>query len=284
MDSREIQTVLKALEKTTTPSETLNLLNKLKNEVKATEELLRSTKVGHFVNRKKAHPDPQVSKLASEIVHKWRGDVGKAKKPSAASPKNGGGSASPSNPEPQITVPLPERSWRKDKVDISRTPDEKRNKAVGLIYDGLAPHSPELPLFVVKHATDIERACATKYGAGTPKYQSKLRSLYQNLRAKSNPQLRRRVLKSEFTADKFVVMTDEELASAERRAEDESLKKQNMDEAMVAKAEQSVSKSLVCGKCKAKNVSYTQAQTRSADEPMTTFCHCQSCGNRWKFC
>lgn len=38
-----------------------------------------------------------------------------------------------------------------------------------------------------------------------------------------------------------------------------------------------------CGKCKNKKVSYSQAQTRSADEPMTTFCECMVCGNRWKF-
>jgi transcription elongation factor S-II len=40
---------------------------------------------------------------------------------------------------------------------------------------------------------------------------------------------------------------------------------------------------LTCGKCGQKKVSYSQAQTRSADEPMTTFCECTVCGNRWKF-
>lgn len=38
-----------------------------------------------------------------------------------------------------------------------------------------------------------------------------------------------------------------------------------------------------CGKCKFMKVAYSQAQTRSADEPMTTFCECMNCGNRWKF-
>jgi len=27
-----------------------------------------------------------------------------------------------------------------------------------------------------------------------------------------------------------------------------------------------------------------QAQTRSADEPMTTFVYCNDCGHRWKVC
>lgn len=45
-----------------------------------------------------------------------------------------------------------------------------------------------------------------------------------------------------------------------------------------------VTNDITCGKCKQREVEYTQAQTRSADEPMTTFCCCLKCGNRWKFC
>ena len=39
-----------------------------------------------------------------------------------------------------------------------------------------------------------------------------------------------------------------------------------------------------CGKCKKNNCTYFQMQTRSADEPMTTFVTCLNCNNRWKFC
>ena len=38
-----------------------------------------------------------------------------------------------------------------------------------------------------------------------------------------------------------------------------------------------------CGKCKSMKTTYYQMQTRSADEPMTTFVNCKCCGNRWKF-
>jgi DNA-directed RNA polymerase subunit M/transcription elongation factor TFIIS len=37
-----------------------------------------------------------------------------------------------------------------------------------------------------------------------------------------------------------------------------------------------------CGRCKKKECSYYQLQTRSADEPMTTFITCLNCGLRWK--
>ena len=38
----------------------------------------------------------------------------------------------------------------------------------------------------------------------------------------------------------------------------------------------------VCRKCKSKKTSYYQLQTRSADEPMTTYVTCIGCGNKWK--
>ena len=37
-----------------------------------------------------------------------------------------------------------------------------------------------------------------------------------------------------------------------------------------------------CRKCKSKNCTYYQLQTRSADEPMTTFVSCIDCSARWK--
>jgi DNA-directed RNA polymerase subunit M/transcription elongation factor TFIIS len=37
-----------------------------------------------------------------------------------------------------------------------------------------------------------------------------------------------------------------------------------------------------CYKCKSQKCSYYQLQTRSADEPMTTYVDCLNCGNRWK--
>ena len=37
-----------------------------------------------------------------------------------------------------------------------------------------------------------------------------------------------------------------------------------------------------CRKCKGNQCTFYQQQVRSADEPMTTFCFCISCGNRWK--
>jgi len=37
-----------------------------------------------------------------------------------------------------------------------------------------------------------------------------------------------------------------------------------------------------CGKCRSKKTTYYQMQTRSADEPMTSFVTCLNCGKHWK--
>ena len=37
-----------------------------------------------------------------------------------------------------------------------------------------------------------------------------------------------------------------------------------------------------CGKCKSIKTTYYQLQTRSADEPMTTYVTCMNCGSKWK--
>ena len=37
-----------------------------------------------------------------------------------------------------------------------------------------------------------------------------------------------------------------------------------------------------CPRCGVSNCTYTQLQTRSADEPMTNFCFCLVCKKRWR--
>jgi transcription elongation factor S-II len=140
-----------------------------------------------------------------------------------------------------------------------------------------------VPDEILRVAIQVEDAIFKNARGVNKDYKDKMRSLFQNLKSKSNPQLRERVLKGDVPPSRFVVMTHDEMKSDAQRAEDEKLKQENMNQAMVAQVEKAISKEFQCGKCKQKMVSYSQAQTRSADEPMTTFCECMNCGNRWKF-
>ncbi|NBS69556.1 hypothetical protein EBT31_11690 [bacterium] len=65
-----------------------------------------------------------------------------------------------------------------------------------------------------------------------------------------------------------------------------TLMKRREREAAIEKTkaqEQDYEGAFKCGKCKSKKTDYYQMQTRSADEPMTTYVTCKNCGHRWKF-
>ncbi|ELW71990.1 Transcription elongation factor A protein 1, partial [Tupaia chinensis] len=73
-----------------------------------------------------------------------------------------------------------------------------------------------------------------------------------------------------------------EMASDELKEMRKNLTKEAIREHQMAKTGGTQTDLFTCGKCKKKNCTYTQVQTRSADEPMTTFVVCNECGNRWK--
>lgn len=288
----------KALQKATAageaPANIIRILNELKLNVKASEDLLRSTKIGVIVNRSKQHKDPEVARVASDIVKKWRDDIQKSKaagtpsrkdSPTATNDKSqtNGSKPAPTSNGSKSSVPPDQRDYKKDKVKIDVTNQETRDRCIGLFYNGLCFHSTESPASVLDVAVAVEQAAFNSFGPETSAtYTSKNRSLFMNLKNKSNPGLRQRVMSGDITPHRFVNMTNDELKSAERRKEDLKIVQENLKDSQVPQAEKSISSSLQCGKCGEKKVSYSQAQTRSADEPMTTFCECTVCGKRWK--
>jgi transcription elongation factor S-II len=177
---------------------------------------------------------------------------------------------------------IEKRKFQTDNVNVKRTGDETRDNCIGLIYNGLAYRSTASENSVITKAVEIEKAAYHEYKGTTKEYKDKMRSLFSNLKNRMNQELGPRVLDGSITAARFVVMTHEQLKSAEQKKQEESLQIENMKKAQVPMAEKSISDALKCGKCGQKKVSYSQAQTRSADEPMTTFCECTVCGNRWK--
>ncbi|KAJ5469606.1 hypothetical protein N7539_009224 [Penicillium diatomitis] len=302
MESKEIEAKAKALTKAATQNEPaptiLTMLKEIQQGVKATEDLLRQTRIGIIVNKFKQHKSPEVARLAGEIVSRWRVEVSKQKQGGASaasrgssSPRpaqNGTGASTPASATPtdktsKLSVPPDKRTWKADGVDTAVTKNRVRDGCIGLMYDGLCFGSTDSPKSVLAKASAVENAAYTFLGPETKEeYRSKMRSLYQNLKNKSNPTLRTRVLNGDVTPDDFVRLSSDELRSAEQREADAKLQKLNMDKAMVGQPERSISTSLQCGKCGQRKVTYTEAQTRSADEPMTLFCTCVNCGKSWR--
>jgi DNA-directed RNA polymerase subunit M/transcription elongation factor TFIIS len=109
----------------------------------------------------------------------------------------------------------------------------------------------------------------------SPAYRAKVRSLFQNL--KSNASLRSNLVSGQLSAERLSTMTSEEMASDERKEENAKLKELNIFKAKGAAPKNATTNQFMCGKCKQRQVSYYQMQTRSADEPMTSIpvCACE---------
>lgn len=302
MDAKEIEAKAKALGKAATSNESsvviLGLLKDIQTGVRATEDLLRQTRIGIIVNKFKQSKTPEVARLSSEIVSKWRTEVNKQKQGGrtaaargSSSPRpaqNGTAASTPASTTPtdkasKLSVHPDKRTWKADGVEVNHTGSKVRDSCTGLMYDGLCLGSTESSKIIVARAIAVETAAFKHLGPESKEeYRTKIRSLFQNLKNKSNPKLRVRVLEGEITPDEFVRMSHDELRSVEQREADAKIQKENMDKAMVAKAERSISKTLQCGKCGKREVTYTEAQTRAADEPMTLFCTCTNCGKSWR--
>ena len=254
---------------------------------------VQATRAGVYVGKLRSNTNKDIARAAAELVTKWKKLVeqekntkhktktgspasGTASSPAAAPTSGGGGSKKAYEGNPET------RKYDTDKVDIKRTDSDVRNHCIGLLYNGLAFRSTESESDVIARAVAVENAAFSHFKGDGMEYKKKIRSLFSNLKNKSNKELGQRVMSGAISADKFVIMTDDDLKSDDQRRKELELEKENMKKAQVPMEEKSISESLECSKCKKKRVSYTQAQTRSADEPMTTFCECMNCGNRWK--
>ncbi|XP_041648382.1 transcription elongation factor A protein 3 isoform X6 [Cheilinus undulatus] len=133
-------------------------------------------------------------------------------------------------------------------------------------------------------AAEIEDHIYQEIKATDMKYKNRVRSRISNLKDPKNPGLRRNVLAGSIDLRRIASMSAEEMASDELKQLRNVLTQEAIREHQMAKTGGTTTDLLQCSKCKKKNCTYNQVQTRSADEPMTTFVLCNECGNRWKFC
>ena len=105
-----------------------------------------------------------------------------------------------------------------------------------------------------------------------------------NLRAENNTDFRRRVLIGLVAPERLPDIPPDEMASDARKQENMQIKEKALFDCERGAAPKATTDQFKCARCGQRKTTYYQLQTRSADEPMTTFVTCVNCNNHWKFC
>ena len=109
-------------------------------------------------------------------------------------------------------------------------------------------------------------------------YKDRLRTIYINL--KNNTDIIDQVKEEKIQAHTVAFMTHQEMKPGKwAKLIDAKIKRDKNKYEINMEAS---TDSFTCRKCKSNKCTYYQMQTRSADEPMTTFVTCLECGQRWK--
>lgn len=251
---------------------------------------LQETGAGKKLKLLSKHSNQAIAKAAAGTIEAWKECVKQTKQssdtrgsvPSIISQKSEGEALANagSGQLEHITGDRAHCSNRKPKS----CGDKNRDKTRELLAAALNLAVDEAAGDPCRVAVEIEEALFKQNGSFNTGYKTKYRSISFNLKDPNNPTLRRKVLAGEISGEVLVSLTPDELASDERRGENEKIREAAKRECERGQTATASTDQFQCGKCKQRKCTYFQMQTRSADEPMTTFVTCTNCGNKWKFC
>mmetsp|Transcript_26665 Transcript_26665/g.67928 ORF Transcript_26665/g.67928 Transcript_26665/m.67928 type:complete len:304 (-) Transcript_26665:396-1307(-) len=259
-----------------------------------TADLLGKTEAGKRVRKLTKHTSSKIAEAANSAVEAWKECVrleqaSKTGSKSASVPSQQGSTGNNKEASQEQggagSQGMERATSNKLVLEPAKTGDDTRDKIRKLLAEALATAlSGDLFGDPCATAVDVEEAMYNQNGGVNAKYKAKYRTLSFNLKDPKNPELRGKVLTGEIPGDVLVNLSAEELASTEQRAKNEAIREAMKAEAVRGQSNQASTDMFQCGKCKQRKCTYYQLQTRSADEPMTTFVTCTNCGNRWKFC
>uniref|UniRef100_A0ABM4D8A7 Transcription elongation factor n=1 Tax=Hydra vulgaris TaxID=6087 RepID=A0ABM4D8A7_HYDVU len=258
-----------------------DLLNQLK-KLPITLDILQKTRIGMTVNvLRKASDREDVQIIAKSLIKSWKKLLDSQDKVKPKSiPENDSSTVISSNQD--IKKPssnsVATKSYNKNKGDAAVRSQCQQMIASSLKNENNPDYDP------TNIAAAIENEIFMCFKDTNIKYRNKIKSKVMNLRDKRNPELCQLVIEGIITPERFAKMTAEEMASDEMKKERKKITEEAIKEHQLATTAGTSTGQFKCGKCGKRNTTYNQVQTRSADEPMTTFVYCIECGNRWKFC
>ncbi|EGG25231.1 RNA polymerase II elongation factor [Cavenderia fasciculata] len=288
------------------------------------KDLLKTTLIGKSVGLLRTHKNSAVSKESGVLVDKWKDQLQIPKKiseptspvveytttnklkksttSSTSTTSNNLSSSSSSTTPDKPTTPKRKTFDEDEYEDQGKQNNGGTKKQVihSIVNTTSLPHladatrSTTLKLFAEglkmdeitelhynQAAVEIESQLFETYGGANSDYKVKARSIIFNL--KSNHLLKKNILSKTLTVTRFCTMDATEMANKELKEERERMLKYSREAATLSR-EAATTDQFQCGKCKQRKCTYFQLQTRSADEPLTTFVTCVNCNNRWKFC
>ena len=115
-------------------------------------------------------------------------------------------------------------------------------------------------------------------------YTNKSISLYSNIDNESyinNTMLKNKINQNKFDINKIAFMSNQQIFPSHwKKFLDERNKREKL---MYEDVPEAMTDQFKCSRCKQRKCTYYELQTRSADEGMTTFITCLTCGNRWRY-
>lgn len=273
------------------------------SEVPMTLEILKQTKVGKSVARFKKVGDSGVADEARRIIKAWKGVAeGRPSAPSAAAAAHASAAAKGSAAAASAAAPAaaPAAAKKEKKGDVEAPASwaslpPLRQRVRKLLARAILRALTSLPDGeLLSLAECVENAIEAAFPSGTDlaAYQQKFRQLCTNL--PTNTELCEDLLGGALEAERLVKLSAADLLSQKAKEKQRAQMKAQLEQVQLdyeLKHTDEINKSLGissnsgvyrCPKCKSNNTSYTERQTRSADEPMTVFCRCMSCGARWR--
>lgn len=138
--------------------------------------------------------------------------------------------------------------------------------------------------FITQKCVEIEEQLSSKYKGDS--YLNRVLELVHNLKDKENEELREKILEEKIKPEELILMDTKSLANKKVKEKIEQKTKENFEEMQndwLKNHSQASEGIYTCKRCGGKKTIQTEMQTRSADEPMTIFVSCLTCGNSWKF-
>jgi transcription elongation factor S-II len=266
----------------------------------------QDSQIGKYVFSLRKHADARVTSRVGKLVQKWKALLPASGPPSATAPPSPPAAAAAAAASPRV----PE-SPKADAEDVEVVPDEvtgKRQQLRVLLQDMFSSILARAGADVPAESRDALKAACTQQAAkleqvvfdkraggdeSSGEYAEHVRLLFFSLQGNRNLVLS--LLQGDVSPRGLCGMTAEELksddlksvqATARRKAAEAvqlDWEKKHKAVMMEQAGIKSAKGQFICKRCNSNDTDYSQKQTRSADEPMTTFVYCNNCGNRWRF-